>query len=314
MSIVRIASMAGLAMSATALAGPVTPEQANRPTRINPVASPEGVTPFCEDFTACGLGGVLTGCNGWEMWYGASPSGTIVNGPPGSTSGGKALQYISGQNDDVHFLNLTGGVFYVSAMTYVPTGAVGDGYIILCNDYINTGPPTTWASQVQFSGALSTVRNDAGGFTLAPTLPMVRDQWVKWEAMVDIRPGSDRFHDVYNGVQLTLSENITPGVIMKWTNNALNLAGSPAEIEIVDLYSAGIDGMLIDDFVATCFADLDQSTGCGVVDIFDFLAFQNLYSANNPIACNADTSTGLGTCDIFDFLFYQNEFALGNCN
>jgi hypothetical protein len=314
MSIVRIASLAGLAVSATALAGPTTPEQANRPTQAKGVISPspEGLSPFCEDFNSCALGNLVP-CNGWEFWYStAVPDGQIVAAaPPSPGSGGNALRYVAGMNDNVHFLNHTDGVFYVSALTFVPAAAAGDGYIILNNDYNNVGPPTVWASQVKFGATANTVSNDAGGFAAAPTLPLQRDTWVLWEGMIDIRAGFDRFHDVYGGQQLTLSENITPGVMMKWTDNALNLAGSPAEIESVDLYSAGIDGMLVDDFVATCFADLDQSTGCGVVDIFDFLKFSNYFDANNPIACNADTSTGLSTCDIFDFLFFSNLFDAG---
>lgn len=267
---------------------------------------------FCEDFEVCTLCGGLIGCNGWEPWYIPPPvDGQIVPGHPGSISGGNALKYLATQSDCVHFLNQTNRMFYLSAMTYVPAGAVGEGYIILCSEYNSLGPPTTWASQVQFSGTRGTVRNDAGGFTVSPTLPLLRDQWVQWEAMVDIRPGFDRFHDVYGGQQLTLSEHVTPGVIMKWTDNALNTPGSPAVIKIVNLYGAGIDGMLVDDFVSTCFADIDQSTGCGVVDIFDFLKFSNYFGAQHPIACNADTTTGLGICDIFDFLVFSNLFDQG---
>ncbi|MEQ8844650.1 MAG: GC-type dockerin domain-anchored protein [Phycisphaerales bacterium] len=53
-----------------------------------------------------------------------------------------------------------------------------------------------------------------------------------------------------------------------------------------------------------CRADLD---GNGVLNIFDFLEFQNLFSAGD---LRADFD-GDGSLNIFDFLAFQNEFAAG---
>ncbi|MEQ9095050.1 MAG: GC-type dockerin domain-anchored protein [Phycisphaerales bacterium] len=53
-----------------------------------------------------------------------------------------------------------------------------------------------------------------------------------------------------------------------------------------------------------CRADLD---GDGTLTIFDFLAFQNLFSAGDP---RADFD-GDGSLTLFDFLAFQNEFAAG---
>lgn len=55
---------------------------------------------------------------------------------------------------------------------------------------------------------------------------------------------------------------------------------------------------------AGCPADVD---GSGVLDLFDFLAFQNLFVAQDP---GADCD-GNGAFDLFDFLCYQNQFAAG---
>ena len=53
-----------------------------------------------------------------------------------------------------------------------------------------------------------------------------------------------------------------------------------------------------------CFADCDES---GTTDFFDFLCFQNEFSAASTYAdCD-----GSGTLDFFDFLCFQNEFAAG---
>ncbi|MFG0282835.1 MAG: GC-type dockerin domain-anchored protein [Phycisphaerales bacterium JB039] len=53
-----------------------------------------------------------------------------------------------------------------------------------------------------------------------------------------------------------------------------------------------------------CRADL---TGDGVLDVFDFLEFQNLFARGDPRA----DFTGDGALDLFDFLQFQNEFATG---
>ncbi|MCH7792804.1 MAG: hypothetical protein IID31_11070, partial [Planctomycetes bacterium] len=60
-----------------------------------------------------------------------------------------------------------------------------------------------------------------------------------------------------------------------------------------------------------CYADFDGSTGVGVLDIFDFLAFQASFVEGEPSACDCDTSTGSGECDIFDFICFQAAFAAG---
>ena len=69
-----------------------------------------------------------------------------------------------------------------------------------------------------------------------------------------------------------------------------------------------------DAFVARyvpCYADLDASTGAGVLDIFDFLAFQNGFVNGNLAACDCDTSTGWLVCDVLDFLCFQSAFVAG---
>ena len=55
----------------------------------------------------------------------------------------------------------------------------------------------------------------------------------------------------------------------------------------------------------TCYADCDQS---GVLDIFDFLCFQNSFVAGEAYACECDPDPA---CNIFDFLCFQNAFVSG---
>ena len=60
-----------------------------------------------------------------------------------------------------------------------------------------------------------------------------------------------------------------------------------------------------------CYADCDETTGPGVLDIFDFLCFGNRFDTLDPYACDCDQSTGPGVCDIFDFICFGDAFAAG---
>jgi Metallo-peptidase family M12B Reprolysin-like len=77
-------------------------------------------------------------------------------------------------------------------------------------------------------------------------------------------------------------------------------------LRIRALGNDGNDLWMVDDVsISTrCLADV---TGDGTLDIFDFLAFQNLFVTSSP---RADL-TGDGTHDIFDFLAFQNMFVAG---
>ena len=82
-----------------------------------------------------------------------------------------------------------------------------------------------------------------------------------------------------------------------------NLGGSNA---------GGVDVFLARYDDSYCYADCDQSTGAGVLDLFDFLCWQNSFVNAEPYACDCDTSTGNGVCDVFDFLCFQSAF-VGGC-
>ena len=82
--------------------------------------------------------------------------------------------------------------------------------------------------------------------------------------------------------------------------------------------AAGMSGdfiirTLVEPLEKSCKADCDTSTGVGVLDIFDFLCFQNGFVTGDPKACDCDITTGTNppVCDIFDFLCFQAAFAAG---
>ena len=74
--------------------------------------------------------------------------------------------------------------------------------------------------------------------------------------------------------------------------------------------SASAGGILLPS--KGCYPDCDISTGIGVLDVFDFLCFQDSFVGGELYACDCDTSTGLLVCDVFDFLCFQSAF-VGGC-
>lgn len=58
---------------------------------------------------------------------------------------------------------------------------------------------------------------------------------------------------------------------------------------------------------APCPADCDHSTGAGVLDLFDFLCFQNAFAGADPAA----DCTGDGVLDLLDFQCFAGVFDAG---
>ena len=73
-----------------------------------------------------------------------------------------------------------------------------------------------------------------------------------------------------------------------------------------DLYPLQEDALLARFGQAACYADCDPN---GVLDIFDFLCFQNSFVAGEPYACDCNPDPA---CDIFDFPCFQTAF-VGGC-
>jgi len=61
------------------------------------------------------------------------------------------------------------------------------------------------------------------------------------------------------------------------------------------------------EVIGACYPDCSTGTGAGVLDIFDFICFQDAFVSGDPYA----DCTGEGTLDIFDFVCFQDAFTLG---
>ena len=86
---------------------------------------------------------------------------------------------------------------------------------------------------------------------------------------------------------------------------------NPVPLTIIEMYPQAFtpgSGVIIVE--GSCYADCD---GSGMLDLFDFLCFQDSFVNGEPYACDCDTSTGTNppVCDNFDFLCFQNAFVVG---
>jgi len=60
----------------------------------------------------------------------------------------------------------------------------------------------------------------------------------------------------------------------------------------------------------TCYANCDDSTGLPLLNVNDFVCFQNRFAAGDPYA-NCDGSTTPPVLNVNDFLCFVNQFAIG---
>jgi len=71
--------------------------------------------------------------------------------------------------------------------------------------------------------------------------------------------------------------------------------------------NAGSFDVFLARYSGVCYVDCDTSTGSGVLDIFDFLCFQDAFVTMGPYAdCDGNT-----VFDVFDFLCFQDAFVTG---
>ena len=100
------------------------------------------------------------------------------------------------------------------------------------------------------------------------------------------------------------SHGLTPGNWLIWDD--VEADGGVIQLDLqADPGTLGmINAMRISQTGGGCRVDLD---GDGSLTIFDFLAYQNLFDAGDPLA----DFDGDGSLTIFDFLAFQNEFDAG---
>jgi hypothetical protein len=111
-----------------------------------------------------------------------------------------------------------------------------------------------------------------------------------------------------------------------WTTRTVNLAPFAGQtvtlafkFDSVDGVNNGFRGWQIDNLVISgqttgctnvCYANCDGSTASPVLNVNDFVCFQNHFAAGDSYA-NCDGSTGVPVLNVNDFVCFQNSFAAG---
>ncbi|UYV11204.1 MAG: EF-hand domain-containing protein [Phycisphaera sp.] len=139
-------------------------------------------------------------------------------------------------------------------------------------------PPTPFALPLT-----GTITVDAGAATLISAAML--DQETLQEPMTELP-----------GIPLPLPTILPPG---STANVVLNLTLESIALDVMADLTLVAEGP-----ESGCPADCD---GDGSLSLFDFLCFQNLFAAGDPLAdCDGD-----GSLSLFDFLCFQNAFAAG---
>jgi hypothetical protein len=158
------------------------------------------------------------------------------------------------------------------------------------------------------------------GYTTSPPPGSARMEGLA----ADVRDGINAVHGrSYTSGRWGVELYLGSGIFVDWV---FGVRGVPALIvelrgpftlaasQILPTVEENFDGFKVmanQIFFDWCYADCDRSTGTGVLDVFDFLCFQDNFVNGAGFVCDCDTSTGMGVCDIFDFLCFQDAFASG---
>jgi hypothetical protein len=265
----------------------------------------------------------LAGQGGWELWYSGGSDATVTDDQAHSAPHSARLGVGS---DMVQQFDIAGGVYTFTCWTYVPdvpSDREGDAYIILMNGY-GGAADDNWSMQVRFSQYDAIVESQFG----LETLPIIFDQWVLFQADIDL--DNDLMDLYYDGVPLALD--------LIWTENVSG--GGALAIAALDMYSFDCDEFYFDDIALTDVGGCDDCDGDGICDedeldcnqdgevddcdpnhcaadvaapfgilnVFDFLGYQTMFSNLDPCA---DLAAPFGTWNVFDFLAYQTAFGNG---
>lgn len=184
-----------------------------------------------DNFDSYADGTVLQNVGGWRGWDGvAGAAGTVTSVRRQSLPHSMRC---NGTTDAVHpNIGATCGKWTFTAWQRITLGdlAAGPVFLILMNDY-SDGGPYGFTVEVRATNSTGMIEDDFidGVMRTGAPLPIIYDRWVQYRCEIDL--DADTITTFYDGVQLSTG---------KYT-----ILGGPAEIENIDLFSAG----------GTCFWD-----------------------------------------------------------
>ena len=159
------------------------------------VSSLASASDFMEDFDSYATGSSLHGQGGWKGWDNDSmltaPTSSLhANSFPNSAE-------IGGSADLVHEFDISGGMWELSAMQYIPYGSTGNSYFLLLNQY-NDGGPYDWSVQLNFDMYAGQIVSDFGW---GASLPIQWDEWVQLKFVIDL--AGNNVDEYYDGTLLS---------------------------------------------------------------------------------------------------------------
>jgi hypothetical protein len=186
---------------------------------------------FKETFDTYAAGSQMHGQGAWKGWDNTPGAGALVSN--GFSYNSPNSVNITGGSDLVHtWSGLTSSRYEFSAMQYIPSSSTGTTYFILLNKY-NDGGPYDWSVQVSFNLGTSTILDEQVPDP-KPTMPLIKDQWVKIVADIDL--DADKVDFYYNNTLLSTHT---------WTSGA----DSVLEIKAVDLFANSAGPVYYDNVV-----------------------------------------------------------------
>ena len=233
--------------------------------------------------------GALEGQAGWDGWFGAPNTGTIVFEFPAMS--GNQVAGVAANNDSVNLMNggATSGCWDLGADIFIPNSYSGRTWFVVLNEYDAAGGTANWSGQMVFDSATGMV-DLAASASLTATggpQPYVLDAFTPILVSTDL--DNDTAEISYNGVSM---------YTFPWST-VYGGAGSAA-IAAVDLFSETGTIVAYDNLALTqviknddCSGaiDLGTATGAGVL-LFDTTGATT--SAMQPATCaNTGGSTSV---------------------
>ncbi|MDX1435438.1 MAG: S8 family serine peptidase [Anaerolineales bacterium] len=186
---------------------------------------------WSENWDSYATGQNMHGVGGWKGWgndsqFTAFTTSAQAQSTPNSID-------ITTDADLVHeYSGYDSGVWEYKTSLYVPTGFSGESYFILLNQYDDAGASNNWSTQVHFQSGTDLVIADGVGS--GNMLPLLYDQWVDIEVIIDLNADLQSF---YYGGALLYSGSWSDGVS----------GGGITEIGAVDLFANGASSVYYDD-------------------------------------------------------------------
>ncbi|MBN2316170.1 MAG: LamG domain-containing protein, partial [Sedimentisphaerales bacterium] len=179
---------------------------------------------FFEDFESYAAGSAMHGQGGWKGWNNTASAGAPVSNAY-AYSGSNSVEIVSSA-DLVHEFDVTGGLWILTAMQYIPSGTSGTTWFILLNTYSDNGSQD-WSVQTQFVLNEGTITSSYDSGTLAT---IIYDQWVEIKCVIDL--DNNTVDEYYNGELITTHQ---------WDGDLHDT------LQVIDLYGNGASSVYYDD-------------------------------------------------------------------